>query len=218
VRLRYLFLAEGSSDLALSDHLARLCIDAGAAEAQDVSPDLSLVRPVPGKRLVDGLRCSLDLEPDVDLVFLHRDANGVGRAARLREMKQAMEQHGRGLPWVPVIPVPETEAWLLLNEQNIREVAGNPRGTQALDLPKLSRIEAMREAKESLQRALALAAGASGRRARRSASDFVHQRRELVSRLDPEGPVSELLSWRQLTQDLAVAVGDLRRRDERGAP
>jgi hypothetical protein len=218
VKVRFLFIAEGSSDRALSEHLARLCVQAGADEAQDVSPDLSLVRPAPGKSLAAYLACSLELEPQANLVFLHRDANGVGRPARLGEMTHAMESFGGGRPWVPVIPVPETEAWLLLDEQSIREVAGNPRGSDALDLPKPARIESMKEAKETLQRALALATGASGRRAHRSASDFVHQRRELVARLDLDGPVRELLSWQQLAQDLAVAVGELRRRQTRATP
>ena len=88
--LRYLFIAEGTSDLGLGPALAELCVRAGANEVQDVTPDLGLLPRPPGKGLFAQLRACLAAEPSANLIFLHRDANGAGREARLTEMQAAV--------------------------------------------------------------------------------------------------------------------------------
>ena len=58
---------------------------------------------------------------------------------------------------MPVIPIRETEAWLLVEEQAIRKAANNPNGKVGLNLPPLKRIEKCSDPKKELQRVLRLA-------------------------------------------------------------
>ena len=82
----------------------------------------------------------MDLYP-CDLLFVHRDAEGVPHRSRVEEIEIAMQEvravhEGAGLPpHVVVVPVRMTEAWLLFDEAAIRRAAGNPNGRVSLQLP-----------------------------------------------------------------------------------
>lgn len=65
---------------------------------------------------------------------------------------------------MPVVPVRMTEAWLLFDQLSIRAAAGNPRGVEELNLPKLDTIENIPDPKATLYKALTLASGLSTRR------------------------------------------------------
>jgi len=103
-------------------------------------------------------------------LFVHRDADTVGRAARVREIENAVEAARRRfailIPVLPVVPIQELEAWLLCREFEpaLRRAAGKPQGRIALNLPPLSRIERLTATKEQLQRVLRTASEQSGRR------------------------------------------------------
>jgi hypothetical protein len=56
------------------------------------------------------------------------------------------------------------EAWLLFNEGALREAAGNPRGSVALELPRVTSLEGIPNPKETLHHLLREASGLSGRR------------------------------------------------------
>ena len=47
---------------------------------------------------------------------------------------------------------------------------------------------------------------ATGRRHERAAKRFFQHRRQLLERLDRDGPVSRLSSWRQLQSDIDLAI------------
>ncbi len=68
---------------------------------------------------------------------------------------------------VPVIPVRMTEAWLLTDESAIRRASGNPNGKVRLDLPPVSRLEALPDPKVELHRLLRVASELTGRRLKR---------------------------------------------------
>jgi len=111
---------------------------------------------------------------------------------------------------VPIVPIRMTEAWLLLDEEAIRMVAGRPSGVEPLGLPTASRVEAVADPKARLRSALEMACGPSGRRLRKFKRDFPAHRRQLLERLDRSGPVRKLSAWQALEADTARAMAFLR--------
>jgi len=68
------------------------------------------------------------------------------------------------LPYVCVVPVRMSEAWLLLDEFAIRQAAGNPNGAMPLDLPPAERVEEIPNPKAVLRDILRTASGLNRRR------------------------------------------------------
>lgn len=199
-----LFLGEGSSDLPLADIVRGLLLDQGVI-LRMTAPDLSLI---PGRRLrrdvESKVRAGLMLLDGVpDVLVLHRDADTPEVDPRRAELFEACEAVGLTCPLVPIVPVRMTEAWLLLDAQAIRMVAGNPRGRVPLHLPKLGEVERLADPKQLLQESLLAAADATGRRHEQTRRRFPAHRRQLLERLDRSGPVTGLASFRALTDDVA---------------
>jgi hypothetical protein len=96
-----------------------------------------------------------------DLLVIHRDAEAVHRDQRLLEIAATMQ--GREVPYVALIPVKMTEAWLLSDEEAIRFASGNASGREDLNLPRRQRWETTPDPKATLLNALKLASGKSGR-------------------------------------------------------
>lgn len=142
------------------------------------------------------------------MVFIHRDSDGPDRDGREREIRRGVEESGFPHPFIPVIPVQETEAWLLLDEQAIRDVVAS-QGKQPLRLPKPNAIEGTRNPKEILQKALLTASETSGRRLKKEKNSFSRRRRVLLQRLDPLGAVRGLPSWQCLERDIQRALTQL---------
>ena len=129
-----------------------------------------------------------------DLVVVHRDADREGRSPRLAEIDSAVRQVMPDIPLVPVIPIRMTEAWLLLDEAEIRRVAGAPNSKTPLELPRPGNVESIADPKVLLHRTLALASGLSGRRLEMFNKRFSQHRRRLLERIDHEGPIREVPS------------------------
>ena len=144
----------------------------------------------------------------INMVFIHRDSDGPDREGREREIRRGVEESGFPHPFIPVIPVQETEAWLLLDEQAIRDVVAS-KGKQPLGLPKPNAIEGTRNPKEILQKALLAASETSGRRLKKEKNSFSRHRRVLMQRLDPFGAVRNLPSWQCLERDIQRALAQL---------
>ncbi|WP_331716400.1 hypothetical protein [Micromonospora chokoriensis] len=108
--------------------------------------------------------------------------------------------------FMPVIPVRMTEAWLLLDETAIRQVAGNPRGRMDLGLPKHHEVESVANPKQILSTCLLKAAGETGRRRDAVAKRFNQHRRQLLERLEPTGAIVRLESWARLVADVDEVV------------
>lgn len=137
-----LFVAEGSSDMPLSDIVERMFFDKGLA-VQIRRPDFGLLTGV-AKDVKSRLRAGRELAGGaLDFFVVHRDADNAGPDARRSEIHGAAALVDADAAVVPVIPIRMTEAWLLLNEVDIRTVAGNPRGRMSLDLPKLHEVETL---------------------------------------------------------------------------
>ena len=199
----FAFLCEGSSDTGLIAHLETLLVHFGAQEATGMPDTRKGTIPARLRQLL-----TEETGTGIDMVFIHRDSDGPDRDGREREIRRGVEESGCPLPFIPVIPVQETEAWLLLDEQAIRDVVAS-KGKQPLRLPKPNAIEGTRKPKEILQKALLAASETSGRRLKKEKNSFNHHRRVLLQRLDPFGAVRNLPSWQCLERDIKRALEQL---------
>ena len=198
---RATLLTDGASDRPLAAHLAAMCVERGVS-VNVTAPEFERLPHPPGLRISDRLEFMLLGEPRPDLLFVHRDAEKKDAQARLDEIDRAVQQVAAGLPTVPVIPVRMTEAWLLADQQLIRQVAGRPNATDDLEIPALHGLESIPDPKAVLKVALDIASGTSGRHRKKFTKRFDSHRRLLIERLDRSGPVSQLPRWQALEADL----------------
>jgi hypothetical protein len=205
MRIHFVLVGEGTSDDGLIPHLETLCILLGADEVTGTAVDFRRLEQ-PGHSVQEKLRVAVQLEPAANLFFLHRDADSPNPAPRHGEIAAAAHTVGLPQEWVALVPVQETEAWLLLDEAAIRMVAGKPRGRVPLNLPRASQVESVTNPKERLQEALVAAAEAKGRKLAKLRRDFPDHRRILLQRLPVRGPLLEVPSWVRLKADLAAAI------------
>lgn len=140
------------------------------------------------------------------LIFVHRDADSSDPIPRYIEVGSAAQALGCEGKVVAVVPVQELEAWLLTEEQAIREVVGRPNGRTSLNLPPVRRLEGTASPKEVLQQALLDASDRSGARLKKERGQFSNRRAALLGRLDIDGPVSQLPSWQRFVNDLNGAA------------
>ena len=203
--VRFLFIGEGTIDDELVGHLERCCVLAGADEASGVAPDFSRL-PHVGRTVAAKLERALQLEPNVNLVFLHRDADSRDPTPRHDEIHRAVQEVGDDVKYVAVVPVQETEAWLLLDEREVRSVAENPRGRVPLGLPTPSAVENVADPKAQLKEAILLASERTGRRRERISKKYAQKRKLLIRRLDPTGSVCGVPSWTRMFSDLKYMI------------
>jgi hypothetical protein len=199
IEARALFLVDGTSDRGLGDHVRALARPHGV-RLLVTTPEFEWMSPPPGRKVHERLRCILRSDPDFDVLLVHRDAEAQSPGKRLQEIAAGMGNAGVSWPCVPIVPVRMTEAWLLLDETAIRNVAVSPTSTVPLDLPQPHRAEALSDPKETLRAALERACGLSGRRLKKFKRDFEAHRAQLFAMLDREGPVRQLEAWQALEQ------------------
>jgi Domain of unknown function (DUF4276) len=202
--LRVLFLSEGTSDGGLVPHVERIAVEAGVPIVVS-APDLRWLDS-DGLSVPDKLRTVRRLSDSYDLAVLQRDADAVGPECRRKEIASAIADEWPGLAHVPVIPVRMLEAWLLLDEDAIRQVAGNPRGRVGLDLPKPTAVERIADPKQRLKDTLAKASGLSGRRLAELQKRFPRNRHRLLELLDHDGPVNLVPSWQGFVAGVTDAL------------
>lgn len=205
---RALLLADGPSDAPLGRHIARIAQRHGV-ELDVVAPDLRRLDPPPGFQVSQRLEAVLQFDDRFELVIVHRDSEGQDPGLRYEEIRSGVANVRPEMPTLPVVPIRMTEAWLLVDEDAIRRIAGRPNGIEPLDLPALGTVEHVVNPKQVLREALELASGASGRRLRRFRRDFGGQRRRLLEGLDHYGPVSHLAGWQQLEANVLSALDEL---------
>jgi hypothetical protein len=166
--LRYTLLSDGSSNKALmpiltwllQEHLSRVAVHGEWADLR------RLPEPPPRSRMAERIQLSLELYP-CELLFIHRDAENATPEKRVSEITAAVQEaqaHIQLPPTVSIVPVRMLEAWLLFDLDAIRRAAGNPHGTQLLNLPRPARLENLSDPKTRLNQILRAASGFSGRR------------------------------------------------------
>lgn len=204
---RALFLADGPSDMPLSDHLEQLSRRTGLLlEVVPLDPHRV---PAAGRTIEGRVKAALAQDSDFDCVLVHRDAEKQDPERRFEEVRDGVNAAGFSGPAVGIVPVKMTEAWLLLDEQAIRRVAGHPSGTADLGLPKPRHVEGVAHPKAMLQDALITASGASGRRLRVLKKRFGAHRRQLLEALDLDGPIEHLAAWQRLKNDVSDLAAQL---------
>ena len=92
---------------------------------------------------------------ECDILFVHRDAEKFAMASRIQEIKKQLIKLNK--PYIPVVPIRMTEAWLLVDEQAIRSAASNPNGKATLNLPGVDKLEGLHDPKNVLLESLKLA-------------------------------------------------------------
>lgn len=210
--VRFLFIGEGSSDAALVRPLEELCIRFGVSEVQGIAPDLRRYLQ-PGHTVREKVEAAYDLEPDVDVLFVHRDADEPKADKRISEIRSIAIGLEHPVPVIPVVPVQETESWALLDEDAIRKAADNPNGTTPISIPSPSRVESISDPKSHLQHTLITASGYSGRHLRRFKRRLNTRIFSLIEQIDIDGPIQDVPSWQTLVNTVEIHVQDLLQAD-----
>jgi hypothetical protein len=199
-----LFVAEGSSDAPLAGLVTELFAEHGV-RLRLQEPDFTWLKVA--KDVRSKVRAGIELAgAGFDVVVVHRDADNAGPDSRTQEIVKAVTAEAATAQVVPVVPVRMTEAWLPLDEAAIRRVAGNPNGRVGLKLPKPHEVESVADPKHVLRQCLLTAADCTGRRRDQVGRRFDEHRRNLLQRLDPQGPVTKLASWQRLVDAVAAAA------------
>ncbi len=199
--LRYILVTDGSSDRTLLPILNWLCREHFPAPIEGRWFDPRPFGP-PSISLRERIRLSLELYP-CDLLFVHRDAESENPQKRYNEIIQAAASPRESSvrhPFVCVVPVRMTEAWLLFNEDAIRRAAGNPNGVMNLKLPGIGRAEQVKDPKTVLFSAFRVASELNARRLKKL---NVHQCRLRVAELITDfSPLRKLNAFNRLEEDI----------------
>jgi hypothetical protein len=212
-KLRYTLLSDGSSNKALlpiitwllRQHLQRVAI-------QEAWADLRILRnPPPRSNIPERIKLSIDLYP-CDLLFIHRDAEGASPEQRICEINEAVQTardaHIQVPPTICIVPVRMLEVWFLFDLNAIRMAAGNPNGTQPLDLPSLSDLENLSNPKELLHRMLRHASELHSRRLKHFNSDSALLR--IPELIDDFGRLRALTAFQKLESDIRQIISSFR--------
>lgn len=202
--LKYALLSDGSSERALRPILTWLLRQYTNCAIQDEWADLRRL-PNPPSKLSDRVKLAIKLYP-CDLLFVHRDAENQEYNLRVTEIRKAIAELGElmKVPFVCVVPVRMTEAWLLFDEAAIRKAAGNPNGKQQLRIPPANKLEELSNPKEILYELLRNASELSGRRLKKfNVHRAIHRITELI---DDFSPLNELSAFRALKEEILSIV------------
>lgn len=210
MNIHFVFIGEGTSDDGLIPHLENLCIELGADEVIGTPIDFQRLGHSPGRTVESKLKAAIQLEPNANLWFVHRDADSRDPQPRYDEIAAAVNACNLSSRWVGIVPIQETEAWLLLDETAIREVAARPSGRNPLNLPSPRHVEDKANPKELLQEALIRAASVTGRKLPKFRADFSAHRKQLLQNLPTDGSLHEVKSWIRMRDDLQTAIESLR--------
>ncbi len=201
--LQFTLTTDGSFDRVLLNHLSWILRNqlGNRIALQSRWADLRSLRKNP-KSLADKIQIAVELYP-CDLLFVHRDAEGSDPSKRYEEIEDAVSTAGVHMPYVPVVPVRMTEAWLLLDECAVRSAAGNPNGQAVIDVPVKS-PEEMADPKIFLHKALRTASELKGRRLR----DFnvVRASHRIAGYIDDYSPIRKLRAFNRLEEQIADAL------------
>jgi hypothetical protein len=157
--------------------------------------------------LEDKIAAAFDLYP-CDLIFIHRDAEREPSTNRIVEIQRAIRLVSADLfnnrPYVCVVPVRMTEAWLLFDETKLRLAAGNPAGIIQLSMPQLQRVEGLVDPKEALHQLLKDATELPTRRLKKfSATQAFYRLAELI---EDFSPLRQLPAFSNLEGDLQSVI------------
>jgi hypothetical protein len=200
--LHFILVSEGSSDENIIPHLRNLLVSCGAQEASGTAPDYGRLPTAVSRDIESKIRAALTLEKNVDLLFIHRDADGPNSEPRREEISLGVSVANYNGKWIALVPVQELEAWLLLDEKAIRRAAGRPNGSASLNLPSPENVESLSQPKEKLRDVIIIASGASGKRLKKLRQKYPLLRARLLHGLPVGGVLDRVPSWARLKGDI----------------
>ncbi len=157
--------------------------------------------------LAGRLAAALETYP-CELLFVHRDAERDPREVRVTEIEEAVHTLPSPPPAVCVVPVRMTEAWLLIDEQALREAASNPNGQVDLPLPATKKLESLPDPKQLLRELLEKASGLNKRRLKRFRWSRARQRQaELIEDYSPLDRLPAFRSFRAELKQVLIKNG-----------
>ena len=203
--LRFTLVSDGPADKALIPILRWLLQQSVDGAIQSDWADLRRLREPPSS-LADKIVRSIELYP-CDLLFVHRDAERETRQSRVNEIEASLIRAGvaeQNKPVVAVVPIRMQEAWFLFDAAAIRRAAGNPNGTETLELPRIRTVERLPDPKEVLYELLRQASGLHGRRLK----DFRVSKHaaDVSSFISDFAALRVLLAFRMLEDDIRDVV------------
>lgn len=205
MKTTFILTGEGSSDLRLVEHIENILIEGGFAEASGEAPDLCMFKQPVGRTIREKLIVLLKHYPNVDVIFIHRDADNAGIPAREQEISAAIQGVIETDRIIPVIPVTMLETWLLADSAAIKRVAGNSGYRGNLEcIPTIRQMENIPDAKQLLLDALCEASQTQGARLRKFKKRFPEMRARLTFDLDPNGPVKQLNSYQHFRKQIRI--------------
>ncbi|WP_134980539.1 hypothetical protein [Xanthomonas axonopodis] len=154
MKMSFVLTGEGLSDLNLVDHIETLLIRAGFLEVSGTRFDPSRLPMHVGHSVREKLQVLTELYPSADVIFVHRDADAQGMAARQKEIKAACDGICDSDLVIPTIPVRMLETWLLVDSRAIRRVAGKMGQDKIECIPALKNLEHVADSKKLLLDAL----------------------------------------------------------------
>lgn len=205
-QLTFALVREGSTDDGLV-RLIREVIIASAGERINVV--MGERRTYGGRPATQVARIMQEEGTSVDLLFIHHDSDDRDHTSMAQEIHDAARDFSSPDSVIPIVPVQETEAWLLADEELIQSVIGRRTGLldrSGLGIPELNRIEDTASPKEILHEALVKATKDSRRARKRTRSRLSDLKASIMDFLDIDGPLSALPSWKRFREDTETAV------------
>ncbi len=130
------------------------------------------------------------------LMFVHRDAENVSLRQRLNEFA-GYERRGV----VPVVPVRMSETWLLIDGRAIARAAG--RSAKPVRVPRVRKLESVRDPKRVLDELLVKAAGQpTGRRLQTLKRALTEKRVQVASYISDFSRLEKLEAFREFQRAL----------------
>ena len=144
---------------------------------------------------------------ECDILFVHRDAESSNIDRRIEEIKKQLIKLNK--PYIPVVPIRMTEAWLLVDEQAIRSAASNPNGKAKLNLPGVKKLEKLPDPKVVLFESLKLASELSPARLRKFRPETCrHRVAELISDFSQLRKLSAFVQFeKNLAENIQAMAG-----------
>jgi hypothetical protein len=208
MKLSFVLIGEGSSDLRMVSHIENILITEGFSEVSGKPLEQDRI----GRTVFDKLLAARKLFPSAGLIIIHRDADNAGSEARLREINEAVNRMPEkfNTKVIPMIPVKMTEAWLLADRKIINRVAGNVDCDDEIRcIPPVKILENRANVKELLLDALCEASGLEGGRLKPFKKRFGEMRARIMEDLAVDGPQKELPSYQAFRRELKYFSSDL---------
>jgi hypothetical protein len=201
--LYYTLAAEGSSDDMLLP-LITWALKERLGQGTAVNPQWRWHSRGIGERI----RLAVTEYGETDLLVVHADADDRdGLDKRVSEIRQAvdlLDGEGVELPThICLIPVKESEAWLLFDESAIRSAAGNPNGKVKLGLP-VRHFDRISDPKQILNDAVMTASELPKRRLNSLQTRF--RPVQVADRIEDFSPLRKLEAFRVFENEIASFV------------